>query len=141
MASVDPTFLKNICIRLFSDPLALKFKQSCTDSRPQNGQIEVQDSQTPDSEILDPESPDFLNSSSRIHISHKGERPRDDTDSRFMFMDGFLYYQGLLIYQMVHFDFEFSSPVMIFLLHDILASTKSWSLYRVISGGQKCGKP
>jgi hypothetical protein len=42
---------------------------------------------------------------------------------------------------MVHFDFEFSSPVMIFLLHDILASTKSWSLYRVISGGQKCGKP
>jgi hypothetical protein len=80
---VDPTFLKDICISLLSDPLALKFKQSCADSRPQNSQIEVPDFQTPDSEILDPESPDFLNSSSWIHRSHKGERPQDDTDPIF----------------------------------------------------------
>jgi hypothetical protein len=42
-----------------SDPLALKFKQSCADSRPQNGQIKVPNSQIPDSEIQNPESPDF----------------------------------------------------------------------------------
>jgi hypothetical protein len=28
---------------------------------------------------------------------------------------------------------------MTFLLHDILASTKPWSLYCVIPGGHKCG--
>jgi hypothetical protein len=84
---VDPTFLKDICINLLLDPLALKFKQSCVDSRPQDGQIKVPDSQTLDSEILDPESPDFLNSNSRIHRSHEGERPQDDTDPRFQFMD------------------------------------------------------
>jgi hypothetical protein len=56
--SLDPTFLKDIRISLLSDSLALKFKQSCTDSRPQNSQIKVPDSQTPDSEILDPESID-----------------------------------------------------------------------------------
>jgi hypothetical protein len=81
---------------LLSDPLALKFKQSCADSRPQNGQIEVPDSQTLDSEILDPELLDFLNPSSRVHRSHEGERPQDDTDQRFQFTDGLLYYQGLL---------------------------------------------
>jgi hypothetical protein len=44
------------------------------------------------------------------------------------------------IFQMVHVNFKFSSPVMTFLLKDILASTKLWSLYRLISGGHKCGK-
>jgi hypothetical protein len=75
--------------------LALKFIQSCTDSRLQNGQIEVPDSQTLDLEILDLESPNFLNSSSRIHGSYEGERPQDDTDPRFQFMDGLLYYKRL----------------------------------------------
>jgi hypothetical protein len=42
------------------------------------------------------ESPNFLNSSSWIHRSYEGERPQDDTDPRFQFMDGFLYYQWLL---------------------------------------------
>jgi hypothetical protein len=56
--SLDPTFLKDIRISLLSDSLALKFKQSCTDSKSQNSQIKVPDSQTPDSEILDPESID-----------------------------------------------------------------------------------
>jgi hypothetical protein len=80
---MDPTFLKDISISVLSDPLALTFKESCADSRPQDGQIEVLDSQTPDSEILDPESPNFLNSSSWIHRSYEGERPQDDTDPRF----------------------------------------------------------
>jgi hypothetical protein len=93
---VDPTFLKDILISLLSDLLALKFKQSCADSRPQNGQIEVLDSQTPDSEILDLESPDFQNSSSRIHRSYESKRPQDNIDLRFQYMDGLLYYQGLL---------------------------------------------
>jgi hypothetical protein len=57
--SVDPTFLKDIRVSLLSDSLALKFKQSCADSRPQNGQIKVPNSQIPDSEIQNPESPDF----------------------------------------------------------------------------------
>jgi hypothetical protein len=73
--SVDPIFLKDIRISLLSNPLALKFKQSCTNSRSQNGQIKVPDFQTPDSEILDSKSPDFRNSNSRIHRSHEGERP------------------------------------------------------------------
>ena len=72
---MDPIFLKDIHISLFSDPLVLNFKQSCVDSRPQNNQIEVPDSQTSCLEILDPEFPNFLNSSSRIHRSHEGERP------------------------------------------------------------------
>jgi hypothetical protein len=93
---VDPTFLKDIYVSLFSDPSALKFKQSCADSRLQNGQIEVPNSQIPNSEILDPEFPDFQNSSSRIHRLQEGERPQDDTNPRFQFMDGLLYYQGLL---------------------------------------------
>jgi hypothetical protein len=73
--SIDTTFLKDICISLFLDLLALKFKQSCVDFKPQNGQIRVLDSQTSDSEILDLESTDFHNSSSRINRSHEGERP------------------------------------------------------------------
>jgi hypothetical protein len=46
---MDPTFLKDVGISLLSDPLALKFKQLCTDFRLPNGQIKVPDSQTPDS--------------------------------------------------------------------------------------------
>ena len=61
---VDSIFLKDICISLLLDPLAFKFKQSCTDFRLQNGQIEVLDSQILDSKILDLESSNFLNSSS-----------------------------------------------------------------------------
>ena len=57
--SGNPTFFKDIRISLLLDPLALKFKQSCVDIRPQNGQIEVPDSQTLDLEILDPKSQDF----------------------------------------------------------------------------------
>jgi hypothetical protein len=80
---VDPIFLKDIRVSLLFDRLALKFKKSCTNSRPQNGQIEVPDFQIPDLEILDPKSPDFQNSSSQIHRSHEGKRPRDDADPRF----------------------------------------------------------
>jgi hypothetical protein len=49
--------------------------------------------------------------------------------------------KGYFIFQMVDVDFKFSNPVMIFLLQDILASTKLWSLYLVISSGHKCGNP
>jgi hypothetical protein len=94
--SMDSTFLMDVCISLLSDPLALKFKQSCTDFRPQNSQIKVPTSQIPDSKTLDLESQDSLNSNSRIHKSHKGKRPQDDTDPRFQFMDELLYYQRLL---------------------------------------------
>jgi hypothetical protein len=93
---MDTTFLKDTRISLFSDLLALKFKKLCADFMPQNGQIEVPNSQTPNLEILDPESLDFQNSNSRIHRSQEGKKPRDDTNPRFQFMDGLLYYQGLL---------------------------------------------
>jgi hypothetical protein len=96
ITSVDPTCLKDICISLLSDPLALKFKQSCADFRPQNGQIEVLDSQILELEILNLESPDILNSNSRIHRLHEDERLQNNIDPRFQFMDGLLYYQGLL---------------------------------------------
>jgi hypothetical protein len=81
--SMDPIFFKDIRLSMLSDLLALKFKQSCVDFRPQNGQIEVPNSQIPYLEILDPEFPDFLNSNSRIQRSHKGTRPQDGTDPRF----------------------------------------------------------
>jgi hypothetical protein len=70
-----PTFLKDIHVSLLSDPLALKLKQSCVDFRPQNGQIEVPNFQTLNSEILDLESSDFQNSNSRIYKLQEGERP------------------------------------------------------------------
>jgi hypothetical protein len=63
----------------------------------ENGQIKVPDFQTPDLEILDPESPDSLNSNSHIHRSHESERPQNDIDPRFRFMDGLLYYQGYFL--------------------------------------------
>ena len=47
--------------------------------------------------------------------------------------------KGYFIFQMVNVDFKFSNPIMIFLLHNILASTKLWSLYPVISDGHNCG--
>ena len=56
---VDSTYLKDICVSLFSYPLALKFKQSCAYFRLQNGQIKIPDSQTLDLAILDPEFLDF----------------------------------------------------------------------------------
>jgi hypothetical protein len=56
---VDPTFLKDICISLFLDPLALKFKKSYADFRPQKDQIKVPNSQTPNLEILDSDSLDI----------------------------------------------------------------------------------
>jgi hypothetical protein len=73
---VDPTFLKDISIILLLDPLALEFKQLYADFRSQNGQIKVADFQIPDLEILDPESSDFLNSSSRSidHMKAKALR-------------------------------------------------------------------
>jgi hypothetical protein len=97
---VDLTFLKDIRVsnKYAFRSYVLKFKHSYVDFRqirPQNGQIEAPNSQTLDLEILDLESPDFLSSSSRIHKSHKGERPQDDIGSRFQFVDGLLYYQGL----------------------------------------------
>jgi hypothetical protein len=45
---------------------------------------------------LDLESPNPPQPCSRIHRSQGGERPQDDTDPRFQFRDGLLYYQGLL---------------------------------------------
>jgi hypothetical protein len=48
--------------------------------------------------------------------------------------------KGYFISQLFHVDFEISSIIMTFLLHDILASTKPWSLYCVISVGHNCEK-
>jgi hypothetical protein len=39
--SMNSTFLTNICVSFLLDPLALKFKQSCIDFKPRNGQVEV----------------------------------------------------------------------------------------------------
>ena len=92
--SVDAAFLQDIRVSLHSDPLALKFKShsKILDS----GDVLVMDSQLPDSEDIDSESPNLPTLRSRIHRSHGGETPRDDTDPRFQFKDGLLYYQGLL---------------------------------------------
>ena len=87
---MDSTFLKNIHISMLSDPLALKFKQSCADFILQNGQIKVLDFQILELEILDPKSPDYLNSISWIYRSHKDKRPQDNIDSGFQFKDGLL---------------------------------------------------
>jgi hypothetical protein len=72
--------------------------------RPQNGQIKI-----PNSQILDLESPDFLNSSSQIHKSYEGKRPQDDIDPRFQFILSriILYPDGLCRLQVLqsHHDF------------------------------------
>ena len=54
------------------------------------------DSQNPEIEVIDSASLNLSTSCPRIHRSHRGETPRDDTDPRFQFQDGLLYYQGLL---------------------------------------------
>jgi hypothetical protein len=138
--SVDPTFPKDIRISLLSNPFALKFKQSCTDSRSQDGQIEGLDSQIPDSKILDPESSDFLNSCSQSidHMKAKGLAMILVQDSN-LWMGSYII-KDYFIFQMVYVDFEFSNSIMIFLLQDILASIKLWSLYRVISSSHRYGK-
>ena len=92
--SVDASFLQEIRVSLQSDPLALKFKSNA--GIPSSGEISSIDSQIPDSEVVDLESPNQPTSSSRIHRSRGGEMPQDDTDPRFQFQDGLLYYQGLL---------------------------------------------
>lgn len=92
--SVDAEFLQDIRVSLSSDPLALKFKSHS--EIPRSGDVQDMDSQNPESEILDSESPNPSTSCPRIHRSQGGEMPRDDTDPRFQFRDGLLYYEGLL---------------------------------------------
>ena len=89
--SMDVAFLQDIRVSLQSDPLALKFK-----SHSDSGEIQTLGSQIPDSMVIDSESPTQTISSPRIHRSQGGEMPQDDTDPRFQFRDGLLYYEGLL---------------------------------------------
>ena len=91
---MDAKFLQDICVSLQSDPLALKFKSHS--EIPRSGDVQDMDSQNPEIEIIDSASPNLSTSCPRIHRSHGGETPRDDTDPRFQFQDGLLYYQGLL---------------------------------------------
>lgn len=119
--SVDAAFLQDIRVSLQTDPLALKIKShsevsdsgdvQSMDSQPfhsgdvhtmnshVHGDVQNMDSTVPSSEVNDLESPNQPSSSSscpRIHRSRGGEMPQDDTDPRFQFQDGLLYYQGLL---------------------------------------------
>ena len=92
--SMDVAFLEDIRISLQSHPLALKFKNHSDSSNP--GEIQTLNSQTPDSMIIDLESPNQTISSPRVYRSQGGEMPQDDTDPRFHFCDRLLYYEGLL---------------------------------------------
>ena len=92
--SMDVAFLQDIRVSLQSDPLALKFKSHSDSSNPR--EIQTLDSQIPDSMVIDSESPNQTISSPRVYRSQGGEMPQDDTDPRFQFRDGLLYYEGLL---------------------------------------------
>ena len=65
--------------------------------------------------------------------------PEDDTDLRFQFRDGFLYYERVLYIPKGHVDFGCFSLDTIFHQRDILVSTKPWSLFLETFGGHKCG--
>ena len=90
---MDVAFLQDIRVSLQSDPLALKFKSHSDSSNP--GEIQTLNSQIPDSMVIDSESSNQTISSPRIYRS-RGEMPLDDTDPSFQFLDGLLYYEGLL---------------------------------------------
>ena len=92
--SMDVAFLEDIRVSLQFDPLALKFKSHSDSSNPK--EIQTLDFQIPDSMVIDSESPNQTISSPQIYRSQGGEMPQDDTDSRFQFCDGLLYYEGLL---------------------------------------------
>ena len=94
ITSMDEAFLQDIRVSLQSDPLALKFKSHSDSSNP--GEIQTLDSQIPNSMVIDSESPNQTISSPWVYRSQRGEMLQDDTDPRFQFCDGFLYYKGLL---------------------------------------------
>ena len=91
---MNVAFLQDIRVSLQSDPLALKFKSHSDSSNP--GEIQTLDSQIPNSMVIDSESSNQTISSPRVYRSQGGEMPQDDTDPRFQFRDGLLYYEGLL---------------------------------------------
>ena len=91
---MDAAFLQDIHISLQSDPLALKFKSYY--DIPSFGDVQNLDSYTRDSEVIDLNSPNLSGPFSRINRSQEGEMPQDDTDPRFQFHKGLLYYQELL---------------------------------------------
>ena len=85
----DSPLIKEIRVSMTSDPLALKIKQQIANHRPEN--IPVRNP-----ESLVPETMNSRTRNQRVYRSHEGEMPRDDTDPRFQFIDGLLYFQGLL---------------------------------------------
>ena len=92
--SMDVAFFQDIRVSLQSDPLALKFKSHSDRSNPR--EIQTVDSQIPDSMVIDSEFPNQTIFSPQIYRSQGGEMPKDDTDPRFQFRNGLLYYEGLL---------------------------------------------
>ena len=133
---VDSTFLKDVRVSLLSNPLALEFKQSYADFRLQNGQIKYPNSQTLDSEILDPLSPSFIKSNTWIHKSQEGKRPQDDTDS---------IYGWAFILSRATLSPKWSMWTSSFLILSWLSwcmtfwlQQNQWNLYCMISGGQRC---
>ena len=91
---MDVAFLQDIRVNLQSNPLALKFKSHSDSSNLR--EIQTLDSQISDSMVIDSESPNQTISSPQVYRSQGGEMPQDDTDPRFQFRDGLLYYERLL---------------------------------------------
>ena len=87
---VDAAFFQDICISLQFDPLALRLKDHSKILVLRHDQsIE---SQFLNSEVIDLESSDHYIPCPQIQGSPGDEMPRDDTDPRFLFPDGLLYY-------------------------------------------------
>ena len=66
-------FFQDICVSLQSDPLALKFKNHF--DIPSSGDVRHLDSHTPESEVIDLESPNLFAPSSQLNRSYGGEMP------------------------------------------------------------------
>jgi hypothetical protein len=120
---MDTTFLKDTRISLFSDLLALKFKKLCADFMPQNGQIEVPNSQTPNLEI---QNPWISRIPTQGSIDHKKEKSLE----MILIQDSSSWMDSYIIkdYFIFHVDFKFFNPIMVFQLQGILASTKTMEL-------------
>ena len=87
----DTVFFQDIFVSLQSDPLALKFKSHF--NIPSSRDVQHLESHTPDSKVIDLESSNLSVPSLSIDRSHGGEMPQNNSDPRFQFRDGLLYYQ------------------------------------------------
>ena len=92
--------------------------------------------------VVIPINADFLNQvcTATIKASIALDIKQHVNDDKFKVEGDLLYFEERLYIPNDQHGFEFSNPVTIFQLQDILDLTRPWSSFREISGGSKCGR-